>query len=370
LIQFHTHVVSSFAELPASAHALLAAAPTYDLTLPWFEAMARHTLKEDERVEVLWLADASDATALAVLPLVRTDGGAAPIHRRSLRALSNYYCGWFAPVRSPSVDADALATALAQSLVRDIEHWESLDLNPLDPQDPVFPALERGGSAGRCFVQRYFRFGNWYLEVEGRRYADYLRSLPSRQQNTLKRKAKKLDQLGSIRYEILQTTDGLDAVLDAYEDVYAKSWKRVEASPAFVREIAHTFAQRGWLRLGVLWIGARAAATQIWFVYNSTASIFKLAYDPEYVEHSVGSLLTAHLMEHVIDIDRVNVIDYLSGDDAYKRDWMSARRERWGLRMYRLGSVAGFAGAARSVAGTLARRGLSAVRRVGSRDAQ
>jgi len=368
LIQFHTHVVSGFAELPASAHALLAAAPTYDLTLPWFEAMARHTLKQDERVEVLWLADATDATALAVVPMVRNDGGGAPIHRRSLRALSNYYSGWFAPLRSSTADADALAAALTQSLVRDVDHWESLDLNPMDPEDPLFRTLERSGLAGRCFVQRYFRFGNWYLEVGGRGYGDYLRGLSSRLQNTLKRKAKKLDQLGPTRYEIVQTRDGLDAVLDAYEEVYAKSWKRVEASPAFVREIAHAFAQRGWLRLGVVWIGARAAAAQIWFVYNGTASIFKLAYDPEYVEHSVGSLLTAHLMQHVIDIDRVEVIDYLSGDDAYKRDWMSARRERWGLRMYRLGSVAGFAGAARSVAGSLARRGLSAVRRAGSRD--
>jgi hypothetical protein len=66
-------------------------------------------------------------------------------------------------------------------------------------------------------------------------------------------------------------------------------------------------------------------------------------------------------------VDRVEVVDYLSGDDTYKQEWMSARRERWGLGAYRLTSVAGLAGAARSLAGTLARRGLSAVRAAGSR---
>jgi hypothetical protein len=74
-------------------------------------------------------------------------------------------------------------------------------------------------------------------------------------------------------------------------------------------------------------------------------------------------------MRHVIDVDRVDTVDYLSGDDDYKRDWMSERGERWGLRVYRWRSLAGFAGAARSLAGQLARRGLDRVRRTGSRSA-
>ena len=36
-------------------------------------------------------------------------------------------------------------------------------------------------------------------------------------------------------------------------------------------------------------------------------------------------------MEHVMDVDGVQEVDFLSGDDAYKRDWMAQRRERVGL---------------------------------------
>lgn len=36
-------------------------------------------------------------------------------------------------------------------------------------------------------------------------------------------------------------------------------------------------------------------------------------------------------MQHVLEVDKVDEADYLSGDDAYKKDWMSRRRERWGL---------------------------------------
>ena len=59
--------------------------------------------------------------------------------------------------------------------------------------------------------------------------------------------------------------------------------------------------------------------------------IFKLAYDEEYAKWSAGTVLTAHLMRHSLEQDRVIEIDYLTGDDAYKKSWMTARRERVGL---------------------------------------
>jgi len=344
----------------------MAAAPTYDLTLPWLQAMARHTLAPDERVEILWLGSAGADDPVAVLPLVRSAGG-APMQGRSLRGLANYYNGRFAPLMAPGVDADAVAGALARALAEELPAWQALDLNPMDPADPLYAALERGIRERGCYVQRYFRFGNWYLLLAGRAYAEYVASLPSRLQNTLKRKGKKLAQMQDARFEIVQTPDRVDAAMDAWEGLYATSWQQVESYPAFMREVAREFAARGWLRLGMLWMGERLAAAQVWFVYNRTASIFKLAYDPQYAEHSVGSLLTAHLMRQAIDVDGVEIVDYLSGDDDYKRDWMSVRGERWGLRVYRWRSLAGFAGAARSLAGQLARRGLDKVRRAGSR---
>ena len=36
-------------------------------------------------------------------------------------------------------------------------------------------------------------------------------------------------------------------------------------------------------------------------------------------------------MAYVIDTDKVAEIDFLTGNDAYKQDWMSDRRERFAL---------------------------------------
>ena len=46
-------------------------------------------------------------------------------------------------------------------------------------------------------------------------------------------------------------------------------------------------------------------------------------------------------MKHVIDVDRVSTVDYLSGDDPYKKDWMSHRQERWALVGYNRRTVRG-----------------------------
>src|SRR5260370_2009039 len=87
----------------------------------------------------------------------------------------------------------------------------------------------------------------------------------------------------------------------------------------------------GGLLLVEPYIDDAPAAAQVWIVNNGTASIYKIAYDQKFKELSVGSYLTMHLMERAIDVDKVREIDYLSGDDRYKSDWMSHRREHWGI---------------------------------------
>ena len=46
-------------------------------------------------------------------------------------------------------------------------------------------------------------------------------------------------------------------------------------------------------------------------------------------------------MEHVIDTDQVEEIDFLTGNEAYKQDWMSDRRERFALSCVKSGKPAG-----------------------------
>ena len=104
-------------------------------------------------------------------------------------------------------------------------------------------------------------------------------------------------------------------------------------------------SKSGWLRLGIAWLDRKPIAAQVWIVANGKADIYKVAYDEAFKDYSPGTVLTARLLQHVIERDGVHEVDYLIGDDPYKKTWMSDRRERWGVVAYNPATLAGALGA-------------------------
>jgi CelD/BcsL family acetyltransferase involved in cellulose biosynthesis len=350
--------LGSFAAgLPLEWQELVAqSAPTFDQTLPWFIAFERHLLRPGERLHLLGVADDA-GTPLALLPLRRDLVPlAGRVRAAGLVALSNYYTALFAPLGTPA-GTERAVPALARAAVAAGAGAAVIDLNPVAADDAASGALAAEWEQQGYRIERYFRFGNWYLEVGGRSSEAYLASLPGQLRSTLQRKGKKLYARPDVSVRIVTEPTEVPAALDAYEAVYRSSWKSDEPGREFIRAVAAEFARRDWLRLGLIALGTRPVAAQIWFVYRGTASIFKLAYDEEFAQLSVGSALTLALMRHALDVDRVAVVDYLCGDDAYKRDWMSARRERLGIRAIRRASWPGALTALMAVARRIRRSG-------------
>ena len=107
---------------------------------------------------------------------------------------------------------------------------------------------------------------------------------------------------------------------------------RIESE--FLRELAKQESAAGCLRLGIAYIDGQPAAAQFWTVENGIALIHKLSHDERFISASPGTLLSAALFQHVIDIDRVQEIDFGTGSDAYKREWMEEMRPRYRLEMF------------------------------------
>ena len=142
----------------------------------------------------------------------------------------------------------------------------------------------------------------------------------------------------------------LHAALAAYQAVYAQSWKPPELCVEFIPALVKLSAERGWLRLGVLWLNGEPLAAQLWLTCRGKANIYKLAYVKGKEKLSAGSVLTQALMQHAMDVDRVTEVDYLSGDDAYKADWMALRRERVGVAAFDMRRPAGLLAAVKHFA--------------------
>jgi CelD/BcsL family acetyltransferase involved in cellulose biosynthesis len=234
--------------------------------------------------------------------------------------------------------------------------WEEIEIKPLDVHSKEFSELVEAYRAAGFVVQTFFSFGNWYLPVNGRSFAEYSQSLPSVLKNTLSRKRKKLEKTGRAKIEIVTGGQELNAAIDAYMKVYRSSWKQPEPYPQFVPGLIRMCAAMGALRLGLIYVDGEPAAAQLWIVHHGNALIYKLAYDERFADLSVGTILSATLFEHALDVDRVSEVDYLSGDDAYKRDWMSQRRERWGILALNPRTPRGLLAIARHVGGRAVKR--------------
>jgi CelD/BcsL family acetyltransferase involved in cellulose biosynthesis len=273
-----------------------------------------------------------------------------------LKALANYYSSLYAPVISPGADHTVAFAGLVQQLIETApSRYSIVDLAPLEENDADLRALRTAFAEHRWYTKQYFCFGNWYLPCTGFSFEEYMARRPSQLYNTWLRKSKRFDRDGA-RLEIVTAPSEADGAMEAYQRVYAKSWKTPEPYPRFVGEWARICAGNGWLRLGIAWVGDVPIAAQFWFTMHRRAYIFKLAYDDEYSKWSAGTMLTAHMLKWSIEQDRVIEIDYLSGDDEYKKLWMTARRERVGIRACNLRSARGAVTAATEFAGSLRQR--------------
>lgn len=286
---------------------------------------------------------------LAVLPVVTQNGALG----REVSALSNFYTAIYAPGLDDEVEAEDLLP-LARALRRSGGRAAAYRFSPMDPDSREFAVLKRALSLAGLSTHSYFAFGNWYEPVR-QNWADFLKDRSGQVRSTIKRNTKKFAAEGG-RLEIVYGGEQLEAGLAAYQAVYAQSWKVPEPYSDFVPGLIRLCAQRGWLRLGLAWLGDKPIAVQIWIVANGRADIYKLAYDEAYKALAPGTLLTALLMEQVLDVDHVREIDYLIGDDPYKATWMSQRRERFGLVAYDPLTLRGLLGLSRQALGATLRR--------------
>ena len=305
----------------------------FDRTPEWFSAYVEDVVGEPDNSMMVSISDEATNQLLLGMPL--SSGVSGRLGSRYLRALSNYYSALYCPIMGGDDNARRRSiSGLVSALDANTLAWDVLTLEPLAQEGFFFKEFCKALELANIRCQVTGSFVNWYLMVDGRSYETYEKSLPSKLKNTLSRKKKKLGRERGYTIRIAEDVSELDGFIADYETVYQQSWKPEESHPQFIRAIIRRFAEKGWLRLGIMYINDEPVASQLWFVKEGVASIYKLAYDEQYMPYSVGTILTAHMMKQVIDVDGVEVIDFLTGNDAYKKEWMSHQRERCQITVF------------------------------------
>lgn len=292
--------------------------PDTDCGWPWLQQLLwfvqLKNFQQKNRIKsqqtYLLLQIFQDEQLVVVLPLTSSN------QQRTLVALSNYYSPEFKPLQSANaaICNDKLWHILLAAISTLWPEWQQLQLHPLSATTAAqiqqnCPAHVSALEANVGHNWRAFATSN----------TGYWQNRQSQLVNTIRRKKKKLLQLGADIQIHRQLTPEL---LTAYWHIYQHSWKQAEPSTDFINWLLQFASEQGQLRLGLLRIDGAAVAFQFWLVQQQQAAIVKLSQDQAFDALSPGTVLMAAMIDDVMTHDGVTELDFLTGNDDYKAQWM------------------------------------------------
>ncbi|AEG48930.1 CelD-like protein [Sphingobium chlorophenolicum L-1] len=282
--------------------------------IEWFESLHAHCFATTEAR----IFQALEGEHQAWLFLVAPRAG-------RVSALANWYSFDWGPVFLGPPDWTVrrrLVEVIAQNLLKDSAQ---VDLYPVtEASDLLLEAFRRAGWFG---VRRPMG-GRHILDLNGRSFEQYWAQRPGRLRTLISRKGR------ASRFTLSISDRLTDALWRDYVAVHERSWKQPEANLSFLRALAERESAAGTLRLGFARLEEQPVATQMWTVENGAALIHKLAHDQAFDGASPGSLLSHAMFAQAIDRDHVTTIDYGTGDNGYKTDWMERRETLYRLDFF------------------------------------
>ncbi len=349
----------SFSEFADDYKKCLPKVKLFELTLPWLTATEEFMLPENSQVIVHCLyqkSEGSEPELTIAWPLIHTfNKGINKSSKAEISSLSSFYSSVAEPLFFTRTDTEDLK----QLFINIEQHhpWHSMKLGAFED-----------GIVAKALIE-YFPYQRLYSQTDNvyqyglTDYASYYQQRPSQLRNTIKRREKKLIKAHKYRTEIITELNEFSAAFSAYKTIYQQSWKGHEFSFDFIEKVCLAALAENKLRLGLLFVDDEPAAAQLWFLqagndtslvwdesetqnknsesFQTTASIFKLAYTPKYQEYSVGSILSLALSEYVISNDQVTSIEFGMGSEPYKKDWLTETRIRRSYQVFNPDSIYG-----------------------------
>lgn len=167
--------------------------------------------------------------------------------------------------------------------------------------------------------------------------------LSSKSVSTLRRKRRRLQEQGELRFVDHVGGAEVPAVVEAGLDLEAAGWKgqkgdAIRQRPRwerFYRALAEVAEENGWLRLSVLYLDDRMIAFEYDLAYGGRRHLKITAYDedPELAKYSPGTLL----LESVLDQscrDGFTTYECGYGEAVWKDRWAPNHRYLYDISIY------------------------------------
>ena len=203
-------------------------------------------------------------------------------------------------------------------------------------------------------------------------WESYWSTLSRNTRSDVRRRRRRLDELGSVEVEVLDGAEGLEEALALAMEIEASGWKgragtALAARPADERHhrlLAHWAARRGWLRLTFLRVDGRAIAFHFSLQAHGILYVLRIGFADDMAAHSPGKVLMACEIERAF-AEGLDRFDFAGSSADYKTRWANGSRTLLELSAFPptvRGRAARAAGVARLRLTPVAKRGRAALR--------
>ena len=277
---------------------------------------------------ILTVVSGSDIIAIAPLMISRSRLYGCPVRR--LQAIVNVYTERFDLLlgERPQEACELIWTYLKDHA----DEWDVLELRQLPAGSNALrylPSLiDRDG----------YPVGRWpaneapYVAIR-QPWETYYRSLKKAHRSNVRNHTRQLERQGPVALDIVAIDDRWEADMEDALKLEAVTWKVDEGtslrsrqeSAVFYRRMLQQAAQRGWLHMCFLTVGAKRIAVRISLLYRNKLFMLKSGYDEAYHRYSPGQVLTERLLREAWE-QKWDEVDFLGDDERWKLSWATDRR--------------------------------------------
>lgn len=264
--------------------------------------------------EPLFLAAREGGRLVAVAPLMRDGSRLALVGDHEI-------CDYMDFVVEPGREGEFFP-ALLRSLGE--EPWEDIELRGLAAYSPALAALPGAADALGWRVEQEVEAVAPRVELPSS-WEEYLGRLGKKDRHELRRKMRRLRQSGArVELRDLRSRQEVAAGMEDFLRLHTAS-RRDKAefmSPQmerFFRDISLALADEGLIRLFMMDLDGRVAASVLCFDCCDQLHLYNSGFDPDLSALSVGLLSKALCLEVAIKEGK-SCLDFLRGTEPYKYD--------------------------------------------------
>ena len=196
-----------------------------------------------------------------------------------------------------------------------------LNLKPLRQESMALTRLVEVAKAKGCEVACHPMDVTLELDLPAS-WDEYLLMLTGKQRHEVRRKLRRLEEAGSIRYRVVDDVHDVRQEIETFFKLFKSSREDKEnfmtdEMATFFRSMAEAMAAEKLVKLYFLDVNEKPAASVICFDYNLRTYLYNNGFDVNFSTLSVGLLCKVFSIRDSIENEKQKY-DFLKGSETYK----------------------------------------------------